>query len=368
MSKMIPSDERENPAPMGLDDAAVEAEESGPQPDEFPPGEFAPISAADVLSLCQDGAESVTSGPQETDDYADGVGTVPDILAEVVSAAGTPLPPGEPPDDTLIPYGEDVPSDEPPPDVMPPDDLPPVVMPPDEPMRDSPVITDGVRMDEVGHTTQEEHPSPPTPRLRTAARSARRTASESGTTHGDTSESASASRRTAESITASKDAPEPAATNRSTAESSTTHRTTSGTAPASPDSAQSDRRPSAEEAADRAAFFGLDFRELDRNLTPEQRREWNAIYASFRGHSVMTGSIYGIDRTYVRARNPRSGEMELRRLYCAVVIPYRVRILIPETEMWFPEEERPDFVLRNMPGAIIHVHFTNFPEKGRPHI
>ena len=108
-----------------------------------------------------------------------------------------------------------------------------------------------------------------------------------------------------------------------------------------------------EAAADRAAFFGLDFNELDRNLTPEQRQEWNSIYASYRGRSVMTGVIADIDRTQVRVRDPSSGEIGLRRLYCAVVIPYRVRVLIPETEMWAPNEERPNFVLRNMPGAVI---------------
>ncbi|MBR1842584.1 MAG: hypothetical protein IJ788_04845, partial [Oscillospiraceae bacterium] len=30
------------------------------------------------------------------------------------------------------------------------------------------------------------------------------------------------------------------------------------------------------------SFYDLDFHELDRDLTPEQRQEWNSIYASFR--------------------------------------------------------------------------------------
>ena len=42
------------------------------------------------------------------------------------------------------------------------------------------------------------------------------------------------------------------------------------------------------------------------------------------------------------------------------MIPFRVRILIPETEMWLPGEERPPYVFRNTSGAkidfvIIHV-------------
>lgn len=112
--------------------------------------------------------------------------------------------------------------------------------------------------------------------------------------------------------------------------------------------------------SDRRAFYGLDFNELDRELTPEQRQEWNSIYASYRGHSVMTGTIVGIDRHRLRVRDRKTGEMTSHRLYCAVVIPFRVRILIPETEMWLQGEERPGFVLRNIPGAtidfvIIHV-------------
>ena len=119
--------------------------------------------------------------------------------------------------------------------------------------------------------------------------------------------------------------------------------------------------PQAQSAeADRRAFYGLDFNELDRELTPEQRQEWNSIYASYRGRSVMTGTIVGIDRHRLRVRDRKTGEMTSHRLYCAIVIPFRVRILIPETEMWLQGEERPGFVLRNIPGAtidfvIIHV-------------
>ena len=115
-----------------------------------------------------------------------------------------------------------------------------------------------------------------------------------------------------------------------------------------------------DERDDRRAFFDLDFNELDRDLTPEQKQEWNSIYASYRGHSVMTGTIVGIDRHRVRIRDRRTGEIVWHRLYCAIVIPFRVRILIPETEMWAEGDNRPGFVLRNIPGAtidfvIIHV-------------
>ncbi len=35
------------------------------------------------------------------------------------------------------------------------------------------------------------------------------------------------------------------------------------------------------------------------------------------------------------------------------MVPYRVRIVIPASEMWEDGQERPDFVLHNMVGASI---------------
>lgn len=111
---------------------------------------------------------------------------------------------------------------------------------------------------------------------------------------------------------------------------------------------------------ERRAFYGLDFNELDRELSPEQRQEWNSIYASYRGRNAMSGTIVGIDRHRLRVRDRKTGEMSSQQLYCAIVIPFRVRILIPETELWMRGEERPGYVIRNLAGAridfvIIHV-------------
>lgn len=38
---------------------------------------------------------------------------------------------------------------------------------------------------------------------------------------------------------------------------------------------------------------------------------------------------------------------------CAVVVPYRVRIVIPASEMWEDGQERPGFVLQNMVGEMM---------------
>lgn len=104
---------------------------------------------------------------------------------------------------------------------------------------------------------------------------------------------------------------------------------------------------------DRQSFYDLDFNALDRGLTAEERQEWNSIYASYRGRSALTGTIIGVDPLHITVRNKETGEMERKTMYCAIVVPYRVRVVIPDTEMWEQEQARPDFVLQNMVGAAI---------------
>lgn len=104
---------------------------------------------------------------------------------------------------------------------------------------------------------------------------------------------------------------------------------------------------------DRQSFYGLDFNALDRGLTAEERQEWNSIYASYRGRSALTGTIIGVDPLHISVRNKETGAMEKKTMYCAIVVPYRVRVVIPDTEMWEQEQARPDFVLQNMVGAAI---------------
>ena len=110
---------------------------------------------------------------------------------------------------------------------------------------------------------------------------------------------------------------------------------------------------------EKKSFYDLDFRALDQDLSPEQRQEWNTIYASFRSRSVMRGTIIGVDPHSMTVRSAQTGQVETKRMYCAVIVPFRARILIPETEMWAENEERPAFVLRNMPGAQIDFVITH---------
>ena len=86
--------------------------------------------------------------------------------------------------------------------------------------------------------------------------------------------------------------------------------------------------------SDRQKFFELKFHDLDRHLTPEERQEWNTIYASYRGRSAITGTIIGVDPLSIYVWNPQTEQREKKTMYCAIVVPYRVRIVIPASEMW----------------------------------
>lgn len=114
----------------------------------------------------------------------------------------------------------------------------------------------------------------------------------------------------------------------------------------------------------KSVLLSLDLNELDRDLTEEEREEWNAIYASYRSKSLLTGRIMGIDTHSFTVRNRETGQIERRKMQCAVIIQYRVKVLIPETEAWMPGQERPPYVLRNMTGAEIDYTILDVDREG----
>lgn len=112
-------------------------------------------------------------------------------------------------------------------------------------------------------------------------------------------------------------------------------------------------------------FENLDMTELDKDLSEEQRKEWNAIYASYRSSSILTGKVAGMDTTIVTLRNKETGEPEKKEINCLIVIGYRVKILIPEQEIWFDEAtKRPPHVLRSMAGAEIDYVINGIDREG----
>lgn len=106
-------------------------------------------------------------------------------------------------------------------------------------------------------------------------------------------------------------------------------------------------------------FKDLDLTEIDKDLSEEQQKEWNAIYASWRAGSILTGRVVGVDTTTITLINEETGEPERVAINCLVVISYRVKVLIPEQQVWFDEKTtRPEHVLRSMTGAVIDYVIT----------
>lgn len=106
-------------------------------------------------------------------------------------------------------------------------------------------------------------------------------------------------------------------------------------------------------------FNDLDMRQWDKDLSEEQLKEWNSIYASYRSGSMLTGRVVGMDTSVIRAKNPDTGKLEKKSINCLVVISYRVKVLIPEQDIWYDDDNRrPAHVLRSMTGAIVDYVIT----------
>lgn len=106
-------------------------------------------------------------------------------------------------------------------------------------------------------------------------------------------------------------------------------------------------------------FNDLDMRQWDKDLSEEQLKEWNSIYASYRSSSLLTGRVVGMDNATIRVKNRDSGKLEKQTINCLVVISYRVKVLIPEQEVWYDDQSRrPPHVLRSMTGAVIDYVIT----------
>ena len=108
----------------------------------------------------------------------------------------------------------------------------------------------------------------------------------------------------------------------------------------------------------RQAFYRLDFRALDRDLSPEQEQEWNSIYASFRSASIITGTVVGVDEHTLDITG-EDGQTHRQTVQSLVIIGYRVKVIIPETEVWADGEENTRYATRSMIGARIDYVIVN---------
>lgn len=74
--------------------------------------------------------------------------------------------------------------------------------------------------------------------------------------------------------------------------------------------------------------------DLDKDLTAEQRKEWDAIYASYESHSQLRGRVIGLENVPIP---PGTLNDEQTELPCFVVMQYLVKVLIPAPLFWMDE-------------------------------
>lgn len=114
--------------------------------------------------------------------------------------------------------------------------------------------------------------------------------------------------------------------------------------------------------APRQSFYQTDFKELDRELSPREQEEWNAIYASFSSHSILSGIVIGVDK--IRLPQQQGGEWTDTEMSCLVIVSYRVKVLIPAPFVWSDGAEHPDFILNSMLGAKLDYIITAVDREG----
>jgi len=104
-------------------------------------------------------------------------------------------------------------------------------------------------------------------------------------------------------------------------------------------------------------FKELNLIETDKKLTQEEKNEWNAIYASYRSGSVITGRVAGVDYHNFEIKSPKKKKVEQQSLRCLITMQYRVKVIIPETDVWM-EPMGSSYVLHSMCGADIEYVIT----------
>ena len=103
-------------------------------------------------------------------------------------------------------------------------------------------------------------------------------------------------------------------------------------------------------------FKDLNIAELDKNLSVPEQEEWQAIYASYRSGSVLTGQVVGVDEHEVKYIPDGKKQAVRRKIRCLIVVPYRVKIIIPDSEAFLDFEEPPS--LQSMCGSKINFIIT----------
>lgn len=106
-------------------------------------------------------------------------------------------------------------------------------------------------------------------------------------------------------------------------------------------------------------FKDLNLAKLDKNLTDAERDEWQTIYASYRGRSVISAEVAGVDLHEFNAVSKGETKTVRKTVRCLIMVRYRVKIIIPETEVFIDELDTGYHILHSMCGANVEFVVTH---------
>lgn len=105
-------------------------------------------------------------------------------------------------------------------------------------------------------------------------------------------------------------------------------------------------------------FKDLNLAEMDKDLTLPEKEEWQAIYASYRSGSVVSGGVAGVDLHEFKIVPEGKKKAVVQTVRCLIVIKYRVKIIIPETEVFLEDFDAGYHILHSMCGANVNYVIT----------
>lgn len=105
-------------------------------------------------------------------------------------------------------------------------------------------------------------------------------------------------------------------------------------------------------------FKDLNLSEMDKNLTEPEREEWQAIYASYRSASVISGGVAGVDLHEFKIVPKGKKKAVSQTVRCLIVIKYRIKIIIPESEVFLEDFNSGYHILHSMCGAQVDYVIT----------
>ncbi len=105
-------------------------------------------------------------------------------------------------------------------------------------------------------------------------------------------------------------------------------------------------------------FKDLNLAELDKDLTEGEKAEWQAIYASYRSGSIIAGEVVGVDLHEFNIVPEGKKKAVRKSVRCLIIIKYRIKIIIPETEVFLDDFDSGYHILHSMCGTTVDYVVT----------